>query len=443
MKYITKFSFLIIRIIFILAYNSFLLARLNDEDIAEKREGNYITGIPLVNFSSDDGVGYGLRFYFYNNGSRSDPDFVNIPYNTQIYCQYFSTTKGYQYHELNLNSFNIFNTGFRLKTSFIYEERLNANFYGTGAYAASQKLTDSNGNKYSTYRDYESRFLKTNNYSNYKYNKYTITAPEYSADFYRDILQDIKLLFGVRFRYADIDPWDGRKFRLGIFDNDSYTQTMPTLLSTVRPEGYSGGWTNFARAGIAWDTRDFEPDPNRGAYIDYVFDLNSKTTGSAYNFNRSTAGARMYVTLFRSFVVTGRIAYTDANGDVPFYEMNSFSFFYNRFNGLGGFRTLRGYQQDRFLGPTMTMGNIEIRYSFCKFSLSGQQFNIKAVGFADTGNVYDKAGDPFTDPRINDYKLGYGGGLVIAWNKNTIVHFYYGFSREDTSVSVNFNHSLD
>jgi outer membrane translocation and assembly module TamA len=441
-----NYYFLIKRIIFftttalfVLCDSTFTFAKLNNERSADKMEGYYFTGLPLVNFSSDDGLGYGLRFYFYENGRKSDTDFNNIPYNIQIYCQYFRTTEGYQYHELNLDYFNMLNSGLRAKISLVYEERLNANFYGIGANSANQKL----GNKYDTYNEYEKHFLKANNYSNYKYNKYTLTAPEYCMDIYRDILKDFKFLFGLQFRYVDINPWDGRNFKLGIFNTDSYTQSNPTFLTEIHPIGYRGGWTNFARIGISYDTRDFEPDPHEGVYLDYVFDINNKILGSEYNFNRSTAGARLYLSLSKSLVIAGRAAYTDANGNIPFYEMDTFSFFYNRYNGLGGYRTLRGYQRDRFVGPTMTMGNMEIRYSFAKINPFGQQFNIKAVGFTDTGNVYDKAKDPFTDPRFGNYKIGYGGGLVIAWNMSTIIHFYYGVSREDSSLSVNFNHSLD
>jgi hypothetical protein len=435
--------FFAIAVLFIIIAGSISNAKLNDERSAEKLEGNYITGLPLVNFSSDDGLGYGLRFYFYENGGKSDADFDYVPYNVQIFCQYFRTTEGFQYHELNIDYFNIFNTGIRAKTSLAYEERLNANFYGIGANSANRKLTDAYGNKYDSYKEYESGFLKASNYSGYKFNKYTITSPEYFMDFYRDFLEYFKLLFGIQFRYVDINPWDGRKFNIGIRDTDSYSQTQPTLLTILHPEGYSGGWTNFMRIGIAYDTRDFEPDPHEGVYLDYVFDISNKVLGSEYNFNRSTAGARLYFSLSKSLVIAGRAAYTDANGNIPFYEMDTFSFFYNRYNGLGGYRTLRGYQRDRFVGPTMTMGNIEIRYNFAKLVPFGQQFNIKAVGFVDTGSVYDKAKDPITDPEFDNYKLGYGGGFAIAWNMSTIIHFYYGFSREDSSISINFNHSLD
>ena len=50
-------------------------ARLSDEDLAKKKEGWYPTGLPLVNFSTDAGLGYGARIFGYNNGLRTDPHF--------------------------------------------------------------------------------------------------------------------------------------------------------------------------------------------------------------------------------------------------------------------------------------------------------------------------------------------------------------------------------
>jgi len=146
--------------------------------------------------------------------------------------------------------------------------------------------------------------------------------------------------------------------------------------------------------------------------------------------------------LLSSLTLALRAAYTDTNSDAPFFEMGYFGFSLNRRTGLGNNRTLRGYHEQRFVGPTMTVGNAELRWKFAETNAWGQNFQFKLTGFYDVGNVYDKAGDPFDDPRFGDYHQGYGGGLVIAWNMATIVHFYYGTSEEDSSISVDFSHTF-
>ena len=47
-------------------------AILSDVNISKKKEGWYPTGLPLVNYSSDDGFGYGARAYLFYNGYHDD-----------------------------------------------------------------------------------------------------------------------------------------------------------------------------------------------------------------------------------------------------------------------------------------------------------------------------------------------------------------------------------
>jgi len=56
---------------------SFIKSRkMSDEDLAKKREGTFITGIP--DFSSDPitGFGFGVRSNVYWNGERTNPLFA-------------------------------------------------------------------------------------------------------------------------------------------------------------------------------------------------------------------------------------------------------------------------------------------------------------------------------------------------------------------------------
>ena len=424
----------------------FTFAAMSAEDVAKKKEGWYPTGLPLVNFSSDTGLGYGVRLYLYNNGAKTDQAFSEVPYLLQTYIQYFATTGGWQYHEFNVDKMRIFGSNFRAKTSFVFEKKLNANYFGQGAATTERPLTDLTGTtneEYDKYEDYKKEVLEANNYTRYKFNNYTITAPKFSLDLYYYLGQYFKFLLGYQVRRIDIDPWDDRDFELGLIGGDSYRHVGDTLLSRERPTGYEGGWTNFARIGLALDTRDFEPDPNNGVYIDYAFEISDNSLGSEYDYVRSTVGFRGYVSPFRDFVVAVRAAYTDTSGEVPFYEKSYFAFLLNRYNGLGGYRTLRGYMEDRFVANTMTMGNAEFRYRITEITGGGQRFAFKVVGFYDIGNAYDNAKDPYDEPRWGDYKSAYGGGLVIAWNMNTIIHFYYGVSAEESAISINFMHSIE
>src|SRR5947209_93950 len=73
-------------------------ARLDPKTLADKREGGYFTGLPLLNYDSNVGVGFGARVYYIFDGDRGDPRFEYTPYLHRLYLQGFATTGGQQYH---------------------------------------------------------------------------------------------------------------------------------------------------------------------------------------------------------------------------------------------------------------------------------------------------------------------------------------------------------
>ncbi len=415
-------------------------AKLSDETVEKKEEGWYITGLPLVNYTTDTGIGYGARLYLYGNGTKSDQYFDEVPYFTQIYAQFFQTTNGFSYHELNLDKHRIFGTRYRIISALVYDRKTNENFYGVGSDVTRHDLVDINGNEYTKYEDYQ-KFLKSNDYQYYKYNNYQYEKPKFYFRFFGDIIENIKFLTGFEVKWSDIDTWNGKKFEAS--DGHDHVSSV-TLLDMLKNdvEGFDGGWINSVKVGVAYDTRDYEPDPAKGLYIDYSFLAASKLIGSDYDFYRSTAGARAYITIFSPLVLALRAAYTDTSGETPFHETQNFEFLFEMQEGLGSNRTMRGYPGNRFVAETMTLGNAELRFRFAEITPFGQRFAFKLLGFVDTGNAYDEAGDPFSDPRWGDYRYCYGGGLVIAWNLATIIHVYYGQSEETSAISVDFNHAI-
>ena len=62
------------------------------EDRPHQSTGYKTTAIPIVNFSSDDGTGYGVRAYLF------DYDGSSIPYRRQYSLQAFFTTGGKWVH---------------------------------------------------------------------------------------------------------------------------------------------------------------------------------------------------------------------------------------------------------------------------------------------------------------------------------------------------------
>ena len=115
-------------------------------------------------------------------------------------------------------------------------------------------------------------------------------------------------------------------------------------------------------------------------------------------------------------------AMTNATDDVPFYTMGQLSLFEDRQEGLGGYRTARGFKKGRFLGHAFTVLQTEARYFVGDIDVVGQLFGLQLIAFAEAGNVYDSLGDALGDPRFGEMKASYGGGIAIPWNLNTIIY---------------------
>ncbi len=419
-------------------------AKLSEDTLAKKNEGWYPTGLPLVNYTTDSGFGYGARAYMYYNGQRGDPYFDSSPYFMQLYAQFYQTTKGLAYHEVNLDMPYFMGTKMRLKTALAYDYNLNENYFGVGEQNANNKLSAPNVSpppdfvEFDTMKDFD-KYVKDNpGYS--KWNKYTLKRPTYYFYGFRNITEELKLMLGAEFKSAIIKSWKNRDFE----GDDQVLTRLDTERDklTEAAGGQLGGWVNLARAGIGYDTRDFEPDPHRGYYLDYCFEIADALLGSDFDFYKNSAQAMIFFPLLNTLVLGTRVGYTTGAGDIPFHEQSFFGFALERTKGIGGNRTVLGYKLNRFVAKTMTVANVDLRWQFWEIAGAGQRFGFQLVGFYDAGNVYDEAADPVQDPDWGDYKHGYGGGLVIAWNLSTIVHFYYGMSEEDSNISIDFNHKF-
>jgi outer membrane protein assembly factor BamA len=203
--------------------------------------------------------------------------------------------------------------------------------------------------------------------------------------------------------------------------------------------GCNGGWDNWFRIAVAFDTRDFEPDPNSGVLVELSAEIGSRVLGSQYDYVRALASVRGFyspIPWLADLVIGGRAVLQGQTSGTPFFSMNNMPFTEDNKWGLGGFRTLRGYKQDRFVGPVMALLNLELRWTFVHFQVLRQKLALIAVPFFDVGASFDDL-SRFT---LKTLKHGQGGGLRIAWNQATIIYCDVAFSDEDTGIYINFSH---
>lgn len=484
--------------------------RLLDRDLKNKKEGWFPTGLPLVNYGPIQGVGYGARVYLYENKTRKDPFFAYTPYRTRIFAQYFATTKGSQYHMLSLDSPFIFDTKWRLRMNFIYNDNPNALFYGIGT-SSLQPLSYQYHNDPSqarmanaTWTDYWTNssyagpgstgtplYLGNHLYNGIgspyqtatRYNYYHLIQPTWNMNMEHNFFGGtVRAVISLRVSKATIQTYDGRfsKEKVPVFGTspsalvtanlspvmqraimDAGHQTnvyanIPVPNGTTKLtqaaqagqiRGFNGGWVNTVRASLLYDTRDLEPDPNRGMFIEGTVEKSTRLLGSAYDYYKVFGQARVYYSplpdlmkkvpkRFEKLVIAARVAYGETQGQAPFFEYRNMWSSLGTITGLGGLRTLRGYKQDRFVGPAMGWGNFEVRWKFAETRIGSQHFAFNLVPFVDVGRVWNTP----SKVGLTKFKYDRGLGLRIAWNQSTIIMIDYAKSQEDSQLFVNFNH---
>ena len=402
---------------------------LTTEQVADKKEGTYVTGLPLVNYDADKGFGYGARVYLYDNGERDSQLFELTPYNHQLYMQFFQTTNGWSYHVLHYDAPYIGNSLFRLTGEIVYEKNTQANYFGTTADSLNN-LTDTQGNSYTTAEDQQDALDAQG--SRY-YNRYHLVKPKAEIDLARDFFGGlVRLSVGVSLEKASVTDYNDTTI---LDQHNEFNKLAEDKESLI---GYEGGWNNALKLAAVYDSRDFAPNPKNGSIHDFTIGLYGKFLGSDFEHQRYTFSSRNFFTPERAnyFTLAVRGVYSVQKGDTPFFDQNILSFSDRYTTGLGGYRTLRGYAQDRFVADVKALANIETRFNVYKASTMGQSFEFMAVPFVDAGKVFDTVSD--TD--LSDYKYTYGAGLRIAWNQATIIMIDYGQSVEDSGLYINFGH---
>ncbi|TGM88426.1 Omp85 family outer membrane protein [Leptospira licerasiae] len=441
--------------------------RLSKNELAEKRSGWYATGLPVFSEDPVRGQGYGARGFLYQNGNRSDPYFEFQPYKYRFGAQAYKTTKGADYYEFTFDSPFLFDTAYRLKTSVSYSTNKNSQYFGIGTetlreiqYRDRNQPTGElkNGGSFSDLEDalsyrrpsspgsiypYESSRL----YNTYEFRSTTATfsvdktfwgafrwivAPEFSQNVIRTYdYPNGRIATNGDYYSVAKDPATGWS---SSYPNGTSKLTKDYQAGLIN--GYHGGNVNYIHIGLAYDTRDFEPDPDSGVLLEMNYSSSSKRAGSDFEFEKFfTQGKFFYMPfpkLFEELVVAGRAGLHYSKGEVPFSEYRYMWSIDGPINGLGGLQTLRGYRQERFIAPMIGFGNFEIRWRFGTFKFWDQLVTLSLVPFYDFGRVWNG----YHDISTQGYKFSYGTGLRIIWNQATVILIDYAKSREDSQLFI-------
>jgi Omp85 superfamily domain len=415
-------------------------------DLARKPERSHVTGLPLFAYSVDFGYGAGARAYYYWNGTRDDPRFARTPYLLRIFASAFATTGGLQFYTIDVDAPAVFDSPYRVRSQLVFLRNIDASYFGfTEASRTTLRFPGvaRDFGSYDAYHDAERRIYDGLAYT--RYDRYDLMRPAILASVERPLFDDrLRFLVGVTASYARVEDYTGKTVSAVTDTGDS--TSAPSAPTRLREDcdrgilvGCDGGRDNQLRLAVTFDTRDYEPDPNRGIYADLAIDLASVALASEYDYVRALVAVRGFYSPFPAaadLVLAGRFLLQAQSAGTPFFTMDVLPFVEDSRTGLGGHRTIRGYRQSRFVDHVMSAASAEVRWTFARTTVWRQKLAFIAVPFFDVGRAYDS----LSDLTVRGLKPGAGAALRVSWNLATLGTFEYARSPEGTGVYVNFGH---
>lgn len=450
--------------------------KIADDEIVNKKEGYFVTGLPEVERNPINGFGIGGNIYLYNNRTKNDPFFEYTPYRER-YTGFFKVFQtGKWQAAINMDFPFIFDTKWRMRVDAVFENDPNFQYYGFGTNTMQNlRFVDKATGIEREYRRFKPYFnnlgiVRQGDASRGENPDILVTDRHYNELDYTENLYNIlaertfaggrgRFMFGYELLFIRIKDYFNREAEEA-FDLEGNevrnvingkTRLTEDFLGTASGNpwqryniaGYEGGREGIIAFALMYDTRDFEPDPTSGFFIEYSHEHSHRWTGSEFSFDKNLIQGSYFHRLFPNKIRRMVLA---ANADigyiwgrkVPFYE--AFDLSSQAEAGgtevLGGARSLRGFREYRFVGPLTALLNLELRTRLAQKSILKQHFAFDLVPFYDAGRVWNE----IKDFGFRDYRRNYGIGARLAWNQSTILRGDLAFSRETTQFFFGFSH---
>jgi outer membrane protein assembly factor BamA len=417
--------------------------------LKDKREGHFVTGAPGISWDQQAGLTLAVVGFLFDNGKKDDPFFRTAPYRQQIAVTALGSFAGQQHYTAALDQPYIFDSPYRLRGAVEYEIDPLNNYFGIGRVSMQDlHFPGASGKSFSTYDGYQNALRREANGLAYtEYDKYESNQTTFGATVERDLFGGIvRPLVGLRVRYTTISDPTGHRVDAEDASGHSLRATeQPTRMHTDCLAGVitgcQGGFENLLTLGFSVDTLDFEPDPYNGELAQVVAEFSGKALGSDFEYQRVTFSTTAYRAMFPNLarlVFAGRGLYSMQFGNVPFFSLPDLAFNTGDRSGLGGFHTMRGFVDQRFVGESAVLANAELRWSlFDGGYLFGQHLRPMLAPFVDAGRVFDG-----TQLRFDGWRADGGIGFRVIWNLVTAVSFDYGLSSEGQIFFMNLGYAF-
>ncbi|MCC7073333.1 MAG: BamA/TamA family outer membrane protein [Deltaproteobacteria bacterium] len=378
---------------------------------ADNPPGLGFGAVPALNYDADNGFGFGVigNLYWYDGATR--------PYRAMLMVQIFLTTKLLHDHYLSAEWLKVAELPLRLSSRIGYLESRSQNYCGIGgavtcdpavaAGVASQLGLEGADADQLVHDYYLRRFI--NPYGQLQARWALVETP---ARF--------ELMAGYRANLFIPGTWDDA-------DGDGAPDLSPFPHSAFADDFPNGepGFESQAQLGVMLDTRDNEPAPTEGVWLEASARASSPLMGSAWSWAGGNLTLRGYASLDpgHTLVLCSRLIADGVVGDPPIQSLARMGGSSDAYL-FGGGDVGRGIRAQRYLGKLRVVDQTELRWDVVKTEVLAQRLVFTAAGFVDGGIV----GREIADPGPLPLQVGLGGALRVAWNENFIIRFDVGAS---------------
>jgi len=410
------------------------------KDDAKVKEG-WKLGIPIptISFDQDLGFQYGVGVDLFDYGKPG----IYPEYKHKFYVEWSRTTKGSGINRVYYDSeYLIPKVRLTADVSYLTEQTLQ--FFGFNGYDAvynSAWIDDEDP-------EYVSRVFYSHDRKMFRI----------LANFQGNLLhnnENLKWIAGFAYFNNTVGPVDIERLNKGKSGSsmlpdveglyDKYVQW-----GIIKPEEAKGNITTYLKAGVVYDSRDFQFFPSSGLWTEATFSYAPEFLGDGkFSYSKFTLMHRQYVSLgSKDLVFAYQLGYqTTLSGTVPFHmQPHIVPTFMTAATsqGLGGAKTLRGIMRNRVVGDGMALVNVELRWKFLKTQLFHNDFYLGTNLFFDAGRVLNnveidyenldlggESPEDYFDPGAEKFHTSTGLGLKIGYSENQIISVDYGFSLDE------------
>ena len=420
--------------------------RMAEADLAKKREGTFITGLPDLSSDPVTGFGVGVKTNIFWNGRRDNPLFAYTPYLARLRANAAYFTSNAREFTLSLDVPYYRGSRWRFRGDFKAQQNpANLYFGSSESTLGALRLPSNPAATFGTYAAYDRarRTLRPGGPGEAAMVTDALSNRFRETEFMLNLKADYALgkgrwrvMGGYEIQHLAYKTFEGMQAEAinSATGAESKAPNGASLLARDAQQGrifgLKGGWVSLLQAALIYDTRDFEPDPTRGSYLEVANEFSNPIIGSQFRFHKLFVQGRHYRKLpfGRRTVLAGRVGVGNIFGrEAPFFEFQDQWSPDGSINALGGRQSLRGYRANRFLARSLAFANVEMRFRVADFKAGRQNFGLGLAPFVDAGTVSNRWQRLPTQP----LKFSYGAGARLAWNLSTIVFADYGISRED------------